>query len=84
MNLSPMFVYLAIWILVILYVFYKLVKRLLKFEIKMYLAFISFLESVIMNTRYRQLLRSDNTCYENISLFYILPNMIGYKHILIN
>ena len=37
-----------------------------------------------MNARYRQLLRGDNTRYEDITLIDALANVIGYKHILVD
>lgn len=37
-----------------------------------------------MNARYRQLLRGDDTRYENITLIDALANVVRYKHILVD
>lgn len=37
-----------------------------------------------MDTRYRQLLRGDDTRYENITLIDALADVVGYKHILVD
>ena len=42
------------------------------------------LESVVVNSRYRQLLRGDNTRYKHITLIDAFANVIGYKHVLVN